>query len=97
MFGWHWHPPRLSKKLNIPNKGNYIAIIISILYICYITKENVSSPPERMEPSMSALEELIEHLENFTPEQLDKFLQDPVTLSILQPEEAFEPYPQVAS
>lgn len=39
---------------------------------------------------MTALEELVDILTNFTPEQLDKFLRDPVTVSILQPEEALE-------
>ena len=36
---------------------------------------------------MTALEELLEYIKNFTPEQLEQFLNDPVTLSILRPEE----------
>lgn len=46
---------------------------------------------------MTALEELIDILVNFTPEQLEKFLTDPVTVSILQPEEASGSCPPVAS
>ena len=37
---------------------------------------------------MSAVDELVKILLNFTPEQLKQFLNDPVTVSILQPEEA---------
>lgn len=37
---------------------------------------------------MSAVDELITYLVNFTPEQLEKFLKHPVTESILRPEEA---------
>ena len=37
---------------------------------------------------MKAIDELVEILTNFTPEQLERFLNDPVTLSILQPVEA---------
>ena len=48
-------------------------------------------------PAMTALEELIDSLVNFTPEQLEKFLTDPVTVSILQPEEASGSCPPVAS
>ena len=40
---------------------------------------------------MKALDELVKLIINFTPEQLNQFLQDPVTVSILQPEEAAEP------
>ena len=40
---------------------------------------------------MNAVDELVNILLNFTPEQLSKFLNDPVTLSILRPEEASEP------
>ena len=39
---------------------------------------------------MTAIEELLDLILNFTPEQLKQFLNDPVTLSILQPEEASE-------
>ena len=39
---------------------------------------------------MSALEELLEYIKNFTPEQLKQFLNDPLTLSILQPEAEVE-------
>lgn len=35
---------------------------------------------------MAAIDELINYLIDFTPEQLEKFLTDKVTLSILQPE-----------
>ncbi len=35
---------------------------------------------------MTALEELIKYLTNFTSDQIEKFLHDNVTLSILQPE-----------
>lgn len=45
-----------------------------------------------MEDSMSALEELIDYLINFTPEQLKQFLNHETTLSILQPEAASESY-----
>lgn len=41
---------------------------------------------------MSALEELIDYLISFTPEQLEQFLSHETTLSILQPEEASESY-----
>jgi hypothetical protein len=43
-----------------------------------------------MDDPMSALEELIDCLINFTPEQLEQFLNHETTLSILQPEEASE-------
>ena len=39
---------------------------------------------------MKAIDELINILISFTPEQLDQFLNDPVTVSILRPEEASE-------
>ena len=39
---------------------------------------------------MNAFDELVNILLSFTPEQLNKFLNDPVTVSILQPEEASE-------
>lgn len=39
---------------------------------------------------MTALEELLDYIKNFTPEQLEQFLNDPVTLSILRPEEEVE-------
>ncbi len=39
---------------------------------------------------MSAVDELVKILLNFTPEQLKQFLNDPITVSILQPEEASE-------
>lgn len=42
---------------------------------------------------MSAINELIERLINFTPEQLEKFIQDPITRSFLQAEEVAEPFP----
>ena len=41
---------------------------------------------------MKAIDELVNILVNFTPEQLKQFLNDPVTVSILRPEEASEPY-----
>ena len=37
---------------------------------------------------MSALDELIKRICDFSPEQLKEFLQNEVTQSILQPEEA---------
>ena len=43
---------------------------------------------------MSAIDELIKYLLNFTPEQLDKFLLNRITQSILQLEEASESCPQ---
>ena len=39
---------------------------------------------------MSAIDELVKILLNFTPEQLNRFLNDPITVSILRPEEASE-------
>ena len=39
---------------------------------------------------MTALDELVNLLLEFTPEQLNQFLNNPVTVSILQPEEASE-------
>lgn len=39
---------------------------------------------------MSAVDELVKILLNFTPEQLKQFLNDPITVSILRPEEASE-------
>ena len=39
---------------------------------------------------MSTIDELLKYLLNFTPEQLDKFLLNRITQSILQPEEATE-------
>jgi hypothetical protein len=41
---------------------------------------------------MAAINELINYLVNFTPEQLEQFLNHEITLSILQPEEASESY-----
>ena len=46
---------------------------------------------------MNAIDELVNILISFTPEQLNQFLNDPVTLSILRPEEASEPCHQEAS
>lgn len=46
---------------------------------------------------MSSIEELVSRLNNFTPEQLERFLQDPLTQSILQAEEEVEPCPLAAS
>jgi hypothetical protein len=43
-----------------------------------------------MAPTMSALDELINTLVNFTPEQLQAFLSHEITLSILQPEATSE-------
>ena len=43
---------------------------------------------------MKAIDELINILISFTPEQLEQFLNDPVTVSILRPEEASESYLQ---
>ena len=40
---------------------------------------------------MSALDELIKYILEFTPGQLAQFLSDPITESILRPEEASEP------
>lgn len=37
---------------------------------------------------MSAIEELVNYIKNFTPEQLEQFLNHEITLSILQPEGA---------
>jgi len=42
---------------------------------------------------MTALDELITTLSNFTPDQLDRFLSDKITQSILQAEEEAESYP----
>lgn len=39
---------------------------------------------------MSAIDELIKYLLNFTPEQLDKFLLNRITQSVLQSEEVAE-------
>ena len=39
---------------------------------------------------MKPIDELVNLLVSFTPEQLKKFLNDPVTVSILRPEEASE-------
>ena len=39
---------------------------------------------------MTAFNELVNILIEFTPEQLKRFLSDPVTVSILRPEEASE-------
>ena len=39
---------------------------------------------------MKAIDELVNLLLNFTPDQLKQFLNDPVTVSILRPEEASE-------
>ena len=46
---------------------------------------------------MKAVDELLNILLNFTPEQLKQFLNDPITVSILQPEEASPPYLQEVS
>ena len=46
---------------------------------------------------MSALDELIDCLINFTPEQLEQFLNHEITLSILQPEAASESFLPVKS
>ena len=46
---------------------------------------------------MNAVDELINILLDFTPEQLKQFLDDPVTLSILRPEGEPEPCLQEVS
>ena len=46
---------------------------------------------------MSAFNELIDLLASFTPEQLQTFIENPITQSILQAEEATEPFPLEAS
>ena len=46
---------------------------------------------------MKPIDELVNLILNFTPEQLSKFLNDPITVSILQPEEAPEPVLQEVS
>ena len=40
---------------------------------------------------MSAIEELMTYIVNFTPEQLERFMTHEITLSILQAGEASEP------
>lgn len=40
---------------------------------------------------MNAIDKLVSLIINFTQEQLEQFLNDPVTLSVLQPEEEAEP------
>ena len=40
---------------------------------------------------MKAIDKLVDLLSNFTPEQLMQFSNDPVTLSVLPPEEEAEP------
>ena len=52
---------------------------------------------ERMDCPMTAVNELVNYLLSFTPEQLSRFLCDPVTVSILQPEEEPEPCLQAES
>ena len=42
---------------------------------------------------MSALEELINIIIEFTPEQLEAFLRHPITVEILQAEEVAAPSP----
>jgi hypothetical protein len=46
---------------------------------------------------MSSIETLVNILSNFTSEQLERFLEDPLTRSILQPEAEAEPSPLAAS
>lgn len=46
---------------------------------------------------MSAVDKLISYIVNFTPEQLEEFLNNKITLSILQPEEESEPCQREAS
>lgn len=46
---------------------------------------------------MSAIEELMNYIVNFTPEQLEQFLKHEITLSILQPEEEAKSCLQEAS
>ena len=46
---------------------------------------------------MKAVDELINILLSFKPEQLKQFLNDPVTVSILQPEAEPEPVLQEVS
>ena len=40
---------------------------------------------------MNSIDKLINIVINFTPEQLERFLSDPVTLSVLRPEVEVEP------
>ena len=51
---------------------------------------NISSYPIGKDDTtaMSAIDQLVKLLLDFTPEQLNQFLNDPVTVSILRPEEA---------
>lgn len=46
---------------------------------------------------MKAFDELVNILLDFTPEQLNEFLRNPITELILQPEEASEPCLQAES
>ena len=46
---------------------------------------------------MKAIDELVNILINFTPEQLKEFLEHPITVSTLQPEEASQPCLQEVS
>lgn len=46
---------------------------------------------------MSSIEELVNLLSNFTAEQLERFLQDPLTRLILQAEEEAALFPPAAS
>lgn len=50
-----------------------------------------------MATPMSAIDELVSYIVNFTPEQLEQFLNHDVTLSILQPEEEAKSCLQEAS
>ena len=46
---------------------------------------------------MSSIDELVELLTTFTPDQLERFLNAPLTQSILRAGEGAAPYPPAAS
>lgn len=53
--------------------------------------------PVKGERPMSSIDELVELLTTFTPDQLERFLNAPLTQSILRAGEEAGPYPPAAS
>lgn len=90
-----WLPPGI-----LAPPWKYLRLVNGTIRILryFLTIEHLfDKAPVRGERKMTAANELINKITNFTPEQLEKFLSNPITQSILQPEEEVEPFPLKAS
>lgn len=90
---WHGTPPHFLKF------SKFFRLIPSFPNTIIRLRTRVPIPKTRKDgtAAMTAIEELVNILVSFTPEQLEMFLRDPVTESILQPVKASVPCHQEAS